>query len=209
MRAPLIVNNLITKRSVLVVFSVLLLFGFGGLSLADQSNRSSGLALNNPIDLNKLIGKRLDAAQSETLASFLMVPKDSKLRAIQTVKFGGVVYSPNLYEGKRKFLLMTEVFVNDESDEVLETVLDVIEIPRGLELAGWEGEYDCIYEKHHQENVFAIGKWKAVVAKSGLNQKVYMSPIVKAWKVDFETKNFIEIPKHQVSCINHNSTDAP
>lgn len=158
-------------------------------------------------ELRKYIGKKIEVSEGEVRSAFLISPKTVLLKK-RTALLGGMIYSPSMLGERKDFLLLLEKSINDESQGMDDTLLDVVEVEPSFEMAGWEGEYDCIDELHQQENIFALGKWRVEVGKHGRG-RVYMSPIVRAWRVDFVKKKLVEIPTNTVMCVSHNSTEAP
>lgn len=202
-------------KKIILTLGALALLIHGGLGFSDQS-----LALTNDAKTENsnraldYIGRKIDTSKRENFkrywTSFLITPKRNPARPSERLnailaKLGGVIF---ITDQEQKILLLVES-QTDSSGVEWDVVHDAIDIPSGLELAGWEGEEDCIERNHPQENIFAIGKWKARISKNGGYEGAYMNPIIKGWRVDFSAKKFIATSKNSIMCLNKNSSDAP
>jgi hypothetical protein len=86
-------------------------------------------------------------------------------------------------------------------------VKDGIDIPKGLDFAGWPIERPCISPQHPRELIVAVGKWVERDSKTGGYAGAYLAGIAKAWRFDFDAAKLRQIPTAGVRCEDNRNED--
>lgn len=86
-------------------------------------------------------------------------------------------------------------------------VKDAIDIPKGLDFAGWPIERPCISPQHPTELIIAVGKWVDRDSKKGGYAGAYLAGTVKAWRFDFDAAKLRQIPTAGIRCEDNRNED--
>lgn len=146
-------------------------------------------------DVEKYIGTRIESS-----GGFLIRPKGKHLDVESDIKkLGG---TGNIDESGRILFYLVEITPGEESF----LVLDVIDVPNGMELGGLPPADDCYLNHNPQETIFVVGKPVDKPSKNGrkyINGKAigtFINPVFRAWRVDFKDRKFVEIEVKNIHC---------
>lgn len=181
-------------KKIILVLSTLVLLIHGGVSKADRPLvLTHDAEMENVNEAEKYIGKKIKPINW----GFLVTPKgDFSYLAPGAKSLAGTAMRD---EQGRLFFLLTES-QSSESGEKWDFVHSAFEIPKGLALGGKPLEDDCYVKDRPQEFIFVIGKTIDRYSKNGRYVGRFISPVIKAWRVDFTAKKLLDIPTKDIHC---------